>query len=142
MLLPFSFLFLLTGCGDTQKFIDRMKLSNEEAVKVKPVIEEYLKKQSEIFEIIKKYKKPSGGTGGDSTDRSAMKDDMEKQKEEIGSFFESNDNDAMKELKPLVTEEQLNVFLNTAKEYRQEKIKEMMGGTGSTERHEGRGRHK
>jgi len=119
ILISFSIVLLLTGCDDTGKFLDKMNLSNEQITKIRPIIEDYLKNQDKIFEVIQKYKKPSG-----FNDR----DEMKEQREEIEGYFEGNDNIATEQVKPLVTQEQLSEFTIIAKEYRQEKFKEMFGG--------------
>lgn len=99
-----------------------MNLSNEQISKIRPIIDEYLKNQEKIFEVIQKYKKPSGTIAGD---------DMKDQREEIEGYFEGNDNITIEQLKPLVTDVQFRVFTNMAYENRLEKFKELFGENGA-----------
>ena len=112
ILASFPIALMLAGCYDTDKFIENMKAGDEQSAKIRPIIDDYLKNQEKIFEVIKKYKGAADNAGDNE------------------SYFEGNDNNTIGELKPLVTQEQLDEFTNMIKEYRLAKTKEMQGEAG------------
>lgn len=143
---------LLTGCNDFGKFKDRLKLNDAQALRAKPIVEEYLQKQDSLLDEMKS-RQPSqgpggpggmggpGGSGGGSDfsnggpgetqnsgrpDMSAMKKAMDQKREEMEKKFLENDEWAIKELSAFLSEQQLSEFKIIAEEVRKEKMQEIM----------------
>lgn len=121
-------LILLAACDtdESENFIEKMMLNDRQAAIVKPILDEYLNQQAEIFKEVKE--KLSGNPEGfgkpESYTRSnnppALPDDLNQK-------FEDNDKQAMEKMTAYVNEEQLRLFKKFAVEYRRAKFKELMG---------------
>ena len=128
-----------SGCSDAQKYLEKMDLSRDQISKVRPIIEDYLKKQDKIFELLKSEEPANnpdrfpgqGGMGkpsqsGSRPDESEMKKEMDKQRILINAKFEVNDDSAAEKLKSILTDEQIEQFKQIALELRREKMKEII----------------
>lgn len=137
---------LLAACNEIEEYQTRMRLTREQSAQTRPVFDEYLKRQDEIFGTLKNQR-PSGGPGGapgmgaemglsagmgmgmgqqGMPDQSAMQGMMEKRKKEMEDKFAENDAVAIRELEKYISAEQIQGFKKIAGEIRAKKMKEMM----------------
>jgi hypothetical protein len=119
-LLAFFCLATISSCNDPQRYMEKLNLSKEQTEKVKPIIDEYLSKQDEIFKLI-----VSDALADNQTiDSETIAKDNERKMLLYNAKFEVNDDHAAEKLSSVLTEEQIELFRKAAVEIRQEQIKE------------------
>lgn len=124
---------VLVGCDDIQSFLTKMKLTQEQSEKAKPILSTYLEKQNKLLEKMTSQRPqgpPPRQSQGSSRsmerpDRSQMKEQMENKHNEMEAQFEANDNNTAEKLAVFLDTGQIDHFKRLAKDYRQKKMEEM-----------------
>ncbi len=133
---------MVTGCKDVERFTERMKLTEAQALEVKPLLEQYLEDQEKLFTSMRP-KMPQGGqggipgggmsmeggrpgAGGPGSGRTPSMANFKAKREEMEKRFADNDQSAAFELGKILEPAPIAEFRIFAKEYRMEKMKDMM----------------